>query len=424
MRGIDRMGGTILHTSRTDPRTQPDGDRTGHVLDVLDKLGIDAMITLGGDGTLRFSAHLAALGVPVISVPKTMDNDVFGTDYCIGFSTAVSRSVEAINALRTTVESHERIGVVELFGRRSGETALLSGFLAQVDRTIIAEVPADLDVLLPLLAEDKASQPGRLCDVRRLRGRLDRNGADGDGRDLSRPASQRDETGIGQRLGAAITERLGCGVVIQELAYLMRAGEPDAMDRMVGFAFGGLAVQLLQRGEKGRMVTLSDVGKLPAGTVEFLVKPEKKATLTKILTYHVVPGKLAASDLTEGKKLKTAEGEELSVKLKGRQGLDRRRQGRGFDGDDHQRQPVEWRDPCGRHRADAGVLSWRGVRAPNTAPYQGARREASRGNPARFFVTTIGTAHRIDSAIAVTKIRFRAYNPVLPFLAREPPCRA
>ena len=107
---------------------------------------------------MRFSAHLAAQGVPVVSVPKTMDNDVFGTDYCIGFSTAVSRSVEAINALRTTVESHERIGVVELFGRRSGETALLAGFLAQVDRTVIAEVPADLDVLLPLLAEDKATQ--------------------------------------------------------------------------------------------------------------------------------------------------------------------------------------------------------------------------------------------------------------------------
>ena len=251
MRGIDRTGGTILHTSRTDPRTDKDGDQTGHVLDVLERLGIDAMITLGGDGTLRFSAHLAAQGVPVVSVPKTMDNDVFGTDYCIGFSTAVSRSVEAINALRTTVESHERIGVVELFGRRSGETALLAGFLAQVDRTVIAEVPADLDVLLPLLAEDKASQPGPLCDVRDLRGREDRRrGSDGEG-DIAKPAIQRARTGIGQRLGKAIKARLGSGVVVQELAYLMRAGEPDAMDRMVGFAFGGLAVQLLQRGETG-----------------------------------------------------------------------------------------------------------------------------------------------------------------------------
>ena len=266
VRGIDRAGGTILHTSRRDPRTEKGGDRTGHVLDVLGKLGIDAMITLGGDGTLRFSAHLAAQGVPVISVPKTMDNDVFGTDYCIGFSTAVSRSVEAINALRTTVESHERIGVIELFGRRSGETALLAGFLAQVDRTVIAEVPADLDVLLPLLAQDKASNPAgyAMCVIS--------EGAKigGDGQDdIAKPAIERADTGVGHRLGRAITERLGDGVVIQELAYLMRSGEPDAMDRMVGFAFGGLAVQLLERGEAGRMVTLANgtYGHVPIETM-------------------------------------------------------------------------------------------------------------------------------------------------------------
>ncbi|MFC7499283.1 6-phosphofructokinase [Enterovirga sp. GCM10030262] len=257
VRGIDRMGGTILHTSRVDPRTVSRGDSTAHVLDVLEKLGIDAMITLGGDGTLRFSAHLAARGMPVISVPKTMDNDVFGTDYCIGFSTAVSRSVEAINALRTTVESHERIGVVELFGRRSGETALLAGFLAQVDRTIIAEVPADLDILLPLLAEDKASNPAHYAMCVISEG-ASIKGDGGEDDDLSRSASQRGDVGIGHRLGQAISARLGSGVVNQELAYLMRAGEPDAMDRMVGFAFGGLAVQLLARGETARMVTLAD----------------------------------------------------------------------------------------------------------------------------------------------------------------------
>jgi 6-phosphofructokinase 1 len=244
VRGIDRAGGTILHTSRTDPRTEAAGDRTGDVLRVLDAMGIDAMITLGGDGTLRFSAHLAAQGVKVISIPKTMDNDVFGTDYCIGFSTAVSRSVEAINALRTTVESHERIGVVELFGRRSGETALLAGFLAQVDRTVIAEVPADLDRLLPLLAEDKASNPAgyAMCVV-------------SEGATI---VGQEGSEGIGQRLGQAIGARLGVGIVNQELAYLMRSGEPDAMDRMVGFAFGGLAIQLLQHGNHGRMVVLAN----------------------------------------------------------------------------------------------------------------------------------------------------------------------
>ena len=253
VRGIDRMGGTILHTSRADPRTEPGGDRTDHVLRVLEALGIDAMVTLGGDGTLRFSAHLSAKGVQVISIPKTMDNDVFGTDYCIGFSTAVSRSVEAINALRTTVESHERFGVIELFGRRSGETALLAGFLAQVDRTVIAEAPADLDKLIPLLERDKATNPASyaMCVIS--------EGADLGGSieaDLSKPASQRDDDGAGRRLAAAIQARTGCGTVMQELAYLMRAGEPDAMDRLAGFAFGALAVQLLGRGEHGRMLAL------------------------------------------------------------------------------------------------------------------------------------------------------------------------
>jgi 6-phosphofructokinase len=279
VRGIDRTGGTILHTSRCDPRTEPEGDRTRHVLAVLDRLGIDAMITLGGDGTLRFSAHLSAQGMKMVSVPKTMDNDVFGTDYCIGFSTAVSRSVEAINALRTTVESHERIGVIELFGRRSGETALLAGFLAQVDRTVIAEVPADLDVLLPLLAEDKASNPHHyaMCVIS--------EGAkiaedDGDG-DIHKPASERSDTGIGHRLGQAITARLGVGAVIQELAYLMRSGEPDAMDRMVGFAFGGLAVQLIERGETGRMVTLSD-GKYSHVPIDSLLHGRKSVDVSAL----------------------------------------------------------------------------------------------------------------------------------------------
>jgi 6-phosphofructokinase 1 len=154
------------------------------------------------------------------------------------------------------VESHERIGVIELFGRRSGETALLAGFLAQVDRTVIAEAPADLDVLLPLLAEDKEGNPARYAMCVISEGARILGEAQGENGELSRPASLRDDIGVGQRLGRAITARLGYGVVHQELAYLMRAGEPDAMDRMVGLAFGGLAVQLLQRGEKSRMVAL------------------------------------------------------------------------------------------------------------------------------------------------------------------------
>ena len=273
VRGIDRMGGTILHTSRLDPRTIESGDRTHHVLAVLEALGIDAMVTLGGDGTLRFSAHISGLGVPIVSIPKTMDNDVFGTDYCIGFSTAVSRSVEAINALRTTIESHERIGVIELFGRRSGETALLAGFLAQVDRTVIAEVPADLDRLVPLLMDDKRSRSANyavcvISEGARITGGGQAGESEADG-ERSKPATQRNDVSVGHRLARAIEERTRQGTVVQELAYLMRAGEPDALDRMVGFAFGGLAVQLIQSGRTGRMVTLSE-GKyshVPADTL-------------------------------------------------------------------------------------------------------------------------------------------------------------
>ena len=243
VRGIDRQGGTILHSSRCDPRTTEKGDQTQKVLDVLDALKVDALITMGGDGTLRFSAHLASLGRNVISIPKTMDNDVYGTDYCIGFSTAVTRSVGAINALRTTMASHERIGVIELFGRRSGETALLSGFLSQADRTVIAEVPADIDILLPLLLEDKKSNPESyaICLVSegaRLAGGTDY--AD----EINKSNTNRDGLNIGTQLAREIEARSPEKTIVQELAYLMRAGEPDAMDRMVGLCLwrlGGAA---------------------------------------------------------------------------------------------------------------------------------------------------------------------------------------
>jgi len=257
VRGIDRVGGTMLHTSRTDPRTVAGGDRTAHVLKVLEALGVDALITLGGDGTLRFSAHLSQQGFPVISIPKTMDNDVFGTDYCIGFSTAITRSVDAINALRTTAESHERIAIVELFGRRSGETALLAGFLAQVDRTVIAEVPADPDRLMALLAQDRRSRPGAyaMCVISEG-AKLSGDGDSDEERRLS--ATQRSEQAVSRRLALMIEERSREGTIVQQLAYLMRSGDPDALDRMVGFAFGGLAIQKIESGETGRMLALRD----------------------------------------------------------------------------------------------------------------------------------------------------------------------
>ena len=196
-------------------------------------------------------------GVRVVSIPKTMDNDVFGTDYCIGFSTAITRSVDAINALRTTAGSHERIAVIELFGRRSGETALLAGFLAQVDRTVIAEVPADPDALIPLLVEDRLSRPDRyaMCVISEGATLVGDDAGEGERR-LS--ATQRSEQAVSRRLALMIEKRAKQGTIVQQLAYLMRSGDPDALDRMVGFAFGGLAVRKIAAGETGRMLALRD----------------------------------------------------------------------------------------------------------------------------------------------------------------------
>ena len=178
VRTIDRTGGTILHTSRINPaKVQPDEvpasvraedrvatpdgavDCTRHVLRVLDFLGLEAIIPIGGDDTLSYAARLHHEGVRVVGIPKTMDNDVFGTDYCIGFSTAVTRSVDAITAIRSSVGSHERIGVIELFGRNSGETSLFAAYLAEVDRAIISEVPFDIDRLANFLVADRERNP-------------------------------------------------------------------------------------------------------------------------------------------------------------------------------------------------------------------------------------------------------------------------
>jgi len=181
VRTIDRTGGTFLHTSRTNPQRvkapdvpdflagtagpiEGEGDEaiydfTPHVLSVLEFLELDALIPIGGDDTLSYAARLHREGFPVVAIPKTMDNDVYGTDYCIGFSTAVTRSVEFITALRTTSGSHERLAIVELFGRNSGETSLIAAYLADVDRAVISEVPFDIQKLGLLLLQDKYDNP-------------------------------------------------------------------------------------------------------------------------------------------------------------------------------------------------------------------------------------------------------------------------
>ncbi|MFN2222918.1 MAG: 6-phosphofructokinase [Chloroflexota bacterium] len=279
VRTIDRSGGTFLHTSRTNPGKVkyddvPDflmdpehraaeaedkrlRDFTPHVLKNLEFLGIDRLIPIGGDDTLSYGERLHSEGFPVVAIPKTMDNDVFGTDYCIGFSTAVTRGVQIIHQLRTSAGSHERIAVIELFGRNSGETSLITSYLAGVDRAIISEVPFDPERLAALLVQDKKDNPSNYAMVtisegaHMIGGKVVEFGeADAYG--------HRKLGGIGEIAGEALKELTGSHILYQRLSYMMRSGAPDALDLMVGVNYANLAMDLIIEGNSGRMVALRE----------------------------------------------------------------------------------------------------------------------------------------------------------------------
>jgi 6-phosphofructokinase 1 len=294
VRTIDRTGGTFLHTSRTNPqkvskssipdflkgtdwgKPLEDGtvDYTSYVIKVIEHLGIDVLTPIGGDDTLSFGVRLHREGVPVVALPKTMDNDVFGTDYCIGFSTAVTRSVEFITNMRTSVGSHERIGIVELFGRNSGETSLISAYLSYVDRAIISEVPFDVRKLAQFLIEDKRNNPSNYAIMTISEGAIMEGGevietgeADAYG--------HRKLGGVGEILSEEIKRLTGQNVMYQQLGYLMRSGAPDSLDRMVAMSYGNLAVQLIRRNETGKMVALHG-GKYTTVPVEMVLAGKKR----------------------------------------------------------------------------------------------------------------------------------------------------
>ncbi|GAA5165630.1 6-phosphofructokinase [Ornithinimicrobium tianjinense] len=271
VRTVDRTGGTFLHSSRTNPgrvktadvpdfltgSVSGDGphDLTPHVLRVIEDAGIDVLIPIGGDDTLSYGLRMHEEGVPTIAIPKTMDNDVNGTDYCIGFSTAVTRGVQFIHNLRTSTGSHERIAVVELFGRYSGETSLITAYLAGVDRALIPEVPFDLDRVCELLLADKARNPSNYAMLTISEGATIKGGdmmlsgeADAYG--------HRKLGGIGQLTGALIKERTGEDIVYQQVGYLMRSGSPDSLDLMVATNYAVMAADLALDGSTGRMVAL------------------------------------------------------------------------------------------------------------------------------------------------------------------------
>jgi 6-phosphofructokinase 1 len=272
VRKIDRTGGTWLHSSRTNPSrvsdaTVPDfladqvsgdgpHDLTPHALKVVEALEIDALIPIGGDDTLSYGLRMHDEGVPVIAVPKTMDNDVRGTEYCIGFSTAVTRSVQFINNLRTSTGSHERIAVVELFGRYSGATSLISSYLAGADRALISEVPFDIDKLCDFVLADKAANPSNYAII------TVSEGATIEGGELHLSGEEdafghRKLGGIGRTTGDLIKEKTGEGIILQEVAYLMRSGPPDSLDLMVGTNYGTMAADLALEGTSGHMVALN-----------------------------------------------------------------------------------------------------------------------------------------------------------------------
>jgi 6-phosphofructokinase 1 len=272
-RTIDRTGGTILHTSRTNPRKMAEAklpkhfpadrlkklpfdgkfyDFTSVVLENLERLGIGCLVTIGGDDTLSFSAALSVAGMPVIAIPKTMDNDVQGTEYCIGFSTAITRAKELITRQRTTLGSHERIGVFRIFGRDAGFTALYTAYVTST-RCLIPEYPFDVERVTQLLSEDKRNNPSHYALVVVSEGATWKEGSLKEYGEAD-AYGHRKKADIGTALSEEIRRRTGDEIMVSDLTYDLRSGEPDAIDEIVAITFANIAVDMLRDGVTGRMV--------------------------------------------------------------------------------------------------------------------------------------------------------------------------
>jgi 6-phosphofructokinase len=275
-----RTGGTFLHTSRTRPSHLPKAlvpehlknrysdeinDVTPEILKNLDFLGVDYLIPIGGDDTLSYGHRLHKEGMKTVAIPKTMDNDVPGTDYCVGFSTCVTRTIELTHRLRTTAGSHERFLVIEVFGRYAGYTVMLPTLAGAADRCVIPEYDFDIELLTELLSEDRRRNPSNYAVV------LVSEGARiaGD-TEMSFESEERDQYGhkklggIGDRVASRLKElspKYNSGqrvnIVNQRLGYLVRCGEPDAIDSIVPMAFGNLALDLLMANKTGRLVAIN-----------------------------------------------------------------------------------------------------------------------------------------------------------------------
>lgn len=276
-RGIDRTGGTVLHTSRTNPQRikaanlpqhicaderkkfdRGDGsfDLTPVVLRNISALGLDYLVAIGGDDTLSFAHVLDLEGVPLIGIPKTMDNDVQGTEYCIGFSTAITRAKDLITRQRTTLGSHERLGVFRIFGRDSGFTALYTAYVTSA-RCVLPEVEFDLDRLTQLLVEDREKNPSRYALVIASEGAVWKGRAVGEMGEAD-AYGHRKKTDIGTALSEELHRRTGIETTTSDLTYDLRSGEADALDQMVAITFANVAMDLIREGIHGRLVAVQD----------------------------------------------------------------------------------------------------------------------------------------------------------------------
>ena len=300
---VGRTGGTFLHTSRTRPSHVPPtsvpvhlretytdeaNDLTKEVLANLEHLGIDILIPIGGDDTLSYGVHLHSKGVPVIAIPKTMDNDVPGTDYCIGFSTCVTRTIAMTHALRTSAGSHERFLVLEVFGRYAGFTALLPTLAGAANRCVIPEHQFDIDNLCELLTFDRDKNPSKYSVV------LVSEGATFTGADEMVFEDQEKDMfghkklgGVGDRVARALKEISPnynnghrVNVINQRLGYLVRCGDPDAMDSIVPMAFGNLAMDLILGGTSGRLVNIRN-GRYDNVPIEVVTSRKKTLDVKK-----------------------------------------------------------------------------------------------------------------------------------------------
>jgi ATP-dependent phosphofructokinase / diphosphate-dependent phosphofructokinase len=276
-RTIDRTGGTILHTSRTNPTRMPEAalpawlepaqaaryrnadgtfDLTDLVLEHIAALELDVLIPIGGDDTLSFARVLSDRGFPLIAIPKTMDNDVPGTEYCIGFASAITRAKELIDRQRTTLGSHERIGVFRIFGRDAGFSALFAAYVTSA-RCVIPEAPYDLEALAAILADDRRLSPSRYAIVITAEGAIWHGG----GLPEEGPPDafgHRHKTNVGEILAAEIAARTGVEALAIELTYDLRSGQPDALDQIVASTFANIAMDLVADGTVGRMVAVRD----------------------------------------------------------------------------------------------------------------------------------------------------------------------